>query len=123
MTAIGRLAWTALDCPDARGLAAFYSAITGWVVDEASSDGGWVQLDGQGGAALAFQQVDDYRPPQWPGQEHPQQAHPDFYVADLAAAEARVLAAGARKHAVQPSPDAWRVYLDPAGHPFCLITG
>ncbi len=115
--------WTAIDCPDARGLAAFYSAITGWPVDEAASGDGWVQLAAEGGTTLAFQQVDDYRPPQWPGQEHPQQAHPDFWVADLDAAEALVVAAGATKHAVQPSPGAWRVYLDPAGHPFCLVTG
>jgi hypothetical protein len=23
---------------------------------------------------------------------------------------------------VQPSPDRWRVLIDPAGHPFCLTT-
>jgi Glyoxalase-like domain len=40
---------------------------------------------------------------------------------DLAAAEAKVLALGARRHEVQPPDEAqWRVYLDPAGHPFCL---
>jgi catechol 2,3-dioxygenase-like lactoylglutathione lyase family enzyme len=122
MTAIGRLAWTAIDCPDAHALAAFYSAITGWPVDEASSDDRWVQLAGDHGGTLAFQQVDGYRPPEWPGQEHPQQEHPDFLVDDLDTAEGQVLAIGATKHPVQPSPDAWRVYLDPAGHPFCLIT-
>jgi hypothetical protein len=34
-----------------------------------------------------------------------------------------VLALGATKHAVQPGEaagDLFRVYLDPAGHPFCL---
>ena len=123
MTAIGRLVWTAIDCPDARSLAGFYSAVTGWPIDETSSDDGWVQLDAGGGTTLAFQQVDDYHRPQWPGQEHPQQAHPDFWVGDLDSAEAQVLAAGATKHGVQPSPLAWRVYVDPAGHPFCLVTG
>jgi predicted enzyme related to lactoylglutathione lyase len=122
VTAIGRLAWTAIDCPDARALAAFYAAITGWPVDEASSDGTWIQLTGDHGGTLAFQQVAGYRPPEWPSQEHPQQEHPDFYVDDLDAAEAQVLAIGAAKHPVQPSPENWRVYLDPAGHPFCLIT-
>ena len=32
-----------------------------------------------------------------------------------------VLAAGARRHEHQPSPDGrFVVYLDPVGHPFCL---
>ncbi len=117
---IARLTGIAIDCPDARALAAFYSAITGWPVDEEESEGPWVQLASDVGATLLFQQVDDYRAPQWPGQEHPQQAHCDFDVADLDAGEARVLALGARKHAVQPGTT-FRVYLDPAGHPFCLV--
>ena len=33
-----------------------------------------------------------------------------------------VLELGALKCDVQPDPDRWRVYLDPAGHPFCLTT-
>ena len=36
------------------------------------------------------------------------------------AAVSAVLAVGAVKASVQPSPDWWRVFLDPAGHPFCL---
>ena len=54
---------------------------------------------------LCFQQVSDYRPPHWPGQEHPQQAHVDLWADDLDAAEARAVAAGARWHQVQPAPD------------------
>ena len=49
------------------------------------------------------------------------QMHLDFDVDDLDAAEAIVLAAGATKHDVQPN-DHCRVYIDPAGHPFCLST-
>jgi hypothetical protein len=58
----------------------------------------------------------------WPGAEHPQQAHLDFEVDDLDAGEAEVLRLGARKPETQPGGDSWRVYLDPAGHPFCLVT-
>jgi hypothetical protein len=115
-----RLSVFAIDCPDARELAEFYSAVTGWPVDEAGSSPTWVQLRGEHGATLACQQVDDYRPPQWPGQEHPQQAHCDFAVPDLDEGEAFVLALGARRHDVQPGRD-FRVYLDPADHPFCLV--
>ena len=46
--------------------------------------------------------------------------HLDFDVDDLDATEARVLAAGATRYDFQPD-DHWRVYADPAGHPFCLI--
>ena len=120
MTAIARLCWTAIDCPDARALAGFYSAITGWPIDEARSDDEWVHLAADGAITLCFQQVEDYHAPQWPGQEHPQQEHLDFYVDDLEAGEEAVLALGARLHAVQPG-ESFRVYLDPADHPFCLI--
>jgi hypothetical protein len=47
------------------------------------------------------------------------QMHLDIEVADLAAACARVEEAGATAALYQPQPDV-RVYLDPAGHPFCL---
>ena len=68
---------------------------------------------------LAFQRVDDYRAPQWPGQEVPQQMHIDVDVDDLDEAEAAVLALGATKHDHQPGTT-FRVFLDPAGHTFCL---
>ena len=39
----------------------------------------------------------------------------------IADSEPAVLAAGARRHEHQPSPDGrFVVYLDPVGHPFCL---
>jgi hypothetical protein len=47
--------------------------------------------------------------------------HLDFTVPDLDAGEREVLALGAAKHQVQPAPEAFRVFLDPAGHPFCLV--
>ena len=52
--------------------------------------------------------------------EHPQQIHLDLEVDDLDAGEAAVVALGARKHEVQPG-ETFRVFLDPAGHPFCLV--
>ncbi|WP_246170669.1 VOC family protein [Pseudonocardia hierapolitana] len=121
---IARFGVVALDCPDPVALARFYSAITGWPFDPHAGSDGWVQLDPPDGrgAGLGFQKVSsEYRPPQWPGQEVPQQLHIDFDVPDLDEGERRVLAIGARKHEVQPAPDRFRVYLDPAGHPFCLV--
>ena len=72
------------------------------------------------GATLAFQHAPDHQPPVWPSSERPQQAHLDFDVADLDVAEEQVRAIGARKADFQPS-DSFRVFLDPAGHPFCLV--
>jgi catechol 2,3-dioxygenase-like lactoylglutathione lyase family enzyme len=118
MAGIARFSVAALDCPDPRGLAEFYSAITGWEV--ASDNGRWVELRADGGATLAFQHASDHQPPLWPSSERPQQAHLDFDVADLDLGEERVVALGARKAEFQPS-DRFRVFLDPAGHPFCLV--
>lgn len=118
MPGIARYSLTALDCPDPQALARFYGAITGWEVD--FDLGHWVQLRSDGGATLAFQHAPDLVPPEWPDGQPPQQAHLDFDVDDLDAGEEQVLALGARKATFQPS-DQFRVFLDPAGHPFCLV--
>jgi catechol 2,3-dioxygenase-like lactoylglutathione lyase family enzyme len=122
MTSIARLSAVALDCPDPRGLAAFYTDLTGWSVDPEHDDGkDWVQLRPDGTAvALAFQRAPGYRPPVWPSDEHPQQLHLDFDVPDLDEGERRVLEIGARKAEFQPG-ETFRVFLDPVGHPFCLV--
>ena len=117
---VARLQVVALDCPDPDLLAAFYSRVLGAEVERDGGDPDWVQLAPRGGTPLAFQRVADHRPPQWPGAEHPQQMHLDLEVDDLDAGEAAVVALGARRHEVQPDP-AYRVFLDPAGHPFCLV--
>ncbi|MDQ3989733.1 MAG: hypothetical protein M3291_11140, partial [Actinomycetota bacterium] len=41
-------------------------------------------------------------------------------VPDLDTGEEQVLALGARKAEMQPGTS-FRVFLDPAGHPFCLV--
>ena len=45
--------------------------------------------------------------------------HLGFIVDDLDAAEAAVIDLGATKHPDRPGTS-FRVFLDPAGHPFCL---
>jgi len=120
-TAIASLSGIVLDCPDPPALAGFYSAVTGWPVYEGSGND-WTTIESPWGVALAFQQVANYVAPQWPGTEPPQQFHLDFDVDDVEAGEAAVLALGATKAEHQPG-DTFRVYLDPAGHPFCLCFG
>ncbi|HEX9260852.1 MAG TPA: VOC family protein, partial [Acidimicrobiales bacterium] len=92
----------------------------GWPVSDDDTDSDWVELEAPSGVTIAFQQVSDFRPPKWPGAEHPQQLHLDFDVLDLDAGEKAVLAIGARKAEFQPG-QTFRVYLDPVGHPFCLV--
>ena len=115
---IGRFSLVALDCQDPVGLAEFYAGVTGW--EGASADDDWVELSSDGGATIAYQLAPGHRPPVWPGDEHPQQMHLDFDVVDLDTGEAAVVALGARKAELQPG-DEFRVFLDPAGHPFCLV--
>ena len=65
-----------------------------------------------------FQQVDDYSAPQWPDPDRPQQGHLDIAVDDLDAGEAQALGLGAVRLAGGGAT--FRVFADPAGHPFCL---
>lgn len=122
-----------LDCPDALALGRFYADVLGWDL-EPGSDQGFATLAPPGGGVsptnpagrttLGFQRIDDWAEPTWPGGSHPQQIHLDLSVPDIAAAEPAVLAAGARVHDHQPSEDGgFKVFLDPVGHPFCLIRG
>ena len=71
------------------------------------------------GYRLAFQQAPDLRPPDWPDPERPQQFHLDIRVADIAVAEPKALALGARR--LPGEGGDFRVYADPVGHPFCLV--
>jgi hypothetical protein len=125
--------YTAIDCDDPISLAKFYSELTGLKVDltkPSAIAGSWVELkDDNNQIQLAFQKIPNYRPPTWPEGELPQQAHLDFLVDDIAESEAEVIKLGATKTPFQPgSPPSdeyeyeFRVYLDPQGHPFCLIS-
>lgn len=120
-----------VDCSDAMVLGRFYAEVLGWGVED-GSDRNWATLVPPGGglspdnpdgrAALAFQRIDDFVRPTWPGGAHPQQFHLDLWAGDIAAAEPAVLAAGATVHEHQPSENGgFKVYVDPDGHPFCLL--
>jgi hypothetical protein len=114
-----RLSSVAINCPDATALARFYAEITAGEVT--FSHASWATMEGPGGR-IDFQTIPDHVAPTWPESTTPPQMHLDFYVDDLTAAEARVLAAGATKYTVQPNAEHCVVFADPAGHPFCLTT-
>lgn len=124
-----QLSGIVLDSPDARELAAFYQRLLGWTVEQ--DEPGWVKLRGPGsssgsgsgpGPGLSFQTEPRYVPPTWPATSGDQQmmVHLDVEVDDLDAAGDHAVVAGAVLAAVQPQEKV-RVYLDPAGHPFCLF--
>jgi predicted enzyme related to lactoylglutathione lyase len=110
----------ALDCEDPTALAGFYAALLGAEAD--TEDPEWTTVALPSGAVLAFQRVSDHRPPQWPDPAHPQQLHLDFRVVDIDAAQQHAVALGAAfvEDRVRPNGIGWRVFTDPAGHPFCL---
>ena len=112
---IASLSSITFDCPDPQALASFYQVLVGGVID-ASGDG-WVTLTVSGSPALGFQLAPDHRPPRWPEPDHPQQLHLDLQVTDLDETQALALGAGAQLLADRGG---WRVFADPAGHPFCL---
>jgi hypothetical protein len=114
--AIARFPTIVLDCPDPGALAAFYGAMLDWKINLSEN---WAEIRADYGDCISFQQVEAYTPPAWPAQQVPQQMHIDVAVDDLDAAEAAVLELGATKHDHQPGTT-FRVFLDPAGHPFCL---
>ncbi|WUS97338.1 VOC family protein [Streptomyces sp. NBC_00708] len=106
-----------LDCPDPVALANFYAALIGGEVEQQED---WVNLTGSAGAPLAFQAAPGFVPPKWPRADASQQFHLDLTVDDLDAAEREVLALGATVLEADDRERSFRVYADPAGHPFCL---
>ena len=115
------LATIVLDCPDANALADFYRKLLGW--EEKRSEPDWVLIKSpDGGIHMSFQSEAEYQPPVWPERpgEQQKQLHLDIYVDDLDQAGVHAVALGATLADFQPQ-EGVRVYLDPAGHPFCLF--
>jgi catechol 2,3-dioxygenase-like lactoylglutathione lyase family enzyme len=116
---IGRTHHVVLDCREPRRAATFWSAVLGQPITY--DDGSWVVVaPDDRSSGLAFQLAPDHQPPTWPDPAVPQQMHLDVMVEDVAAAEQRVLALGARPLGARRDGRV-RILADPAGHPFCLI--
>lgn len=110
-----------LDAPDAQELGRFYQRLTGWpvIMDEP----GWYKIAPEGTRnGISFQTESRYVPPVWPAAvgEQQMQVHLDLRVDDLPAACAHAESVGAVPAEYQPQEDV-RIYLDPAGHVFCLF--
>jgi catechol 2,3-dioxygenase-like lactoylglutathione lyase family enzyme len=119
-TQIGRWHGLVVDCPEPDRLAIFYQDLLGMVRVQDEPD--WVVIgDAPDRPGLAFQRSPDHRPPAWPDPASAQQMHLDVRVEDLDAAEQQVLQRGARL--LSRVGASYRVFADPAGHPFCLVRG
>jgi catechol 2,3-dioxygenase-like lactoylglutathione lyase family enzyme len=115
-----RITGIVFGAPDPRVLADFYCGLLGWQKESDEPD--WVTLrPPDGGPGLSFQTEENHAPPVWPAGPGDQQmmVHLDIEVDDLAAAGEHAIASGARLAEFQPQ-EYVRVYLDPAGHPFCF---
>jgi Glyoxalase-like domain len=120
--AIGWVREIVLDCAEPWALARFWAGLLGGSPVEWYP--GWVTIEPPPrGQRLSFQASTTL-----PG-AGPAAVHFDVLVDDLSTAHDRVLAAGAvfADEHVSPRPGPagepvrWRVYRDPAGHPFCLV--
>ncbi|MFF3614868.1 VOC family protein [Streptomyces sp. NPDC002580] len=122
---IAKLQCLVLDCTDVVGLARFYQSLLGGEVNRPdprwSLDDGWATLHTDAGFVVAFQRVEAHRPPRWPDPAHPQQFHLDLGVEDLDQAQGEVLDRGATLLDEGDGKRGWRIFADPAGHPFCLV--
>lgn len=122
---IAKLQCVVLDCSDPVELSRFYRSLLGGVVNRPdprwSLDEDWTTLHVERGLVLAFQRVEDHRPPRWPDPARPQQFHLDLGVVDLERAQEDVLRQGATVLDQGDGKRSWRVFADPAGHPFCLV--
>jgi hypothetical protein len=116
--AIGKLWSVTLDCAAPEPLADFWAKALDGTIAYTSEN--FIGVETPTGLWLGAYRIADYQPPQWPEGAPPKQFHLDFAVDDLDAAERAVLELGATKAGHQPEPDRWRVFLDPAGHPFCI---
>jgi catechol 2,3-dioxygenase-like lactoylglutathione lyase family enzyme len=117
---IGRLHSLVLDCPEPDALAEFYSELLG--LPRLADGPDWAAIGADRPPAITFQRVLPYTAPTWPDATVPTQLHVDVLVDDLDQAERRVLRLGAALLEGSDKPVGYRVYADPAGHPFCLVT-
>lgn len=114
---IGELRTVAFDAPDIAALSTFYTSLAGW--EQTYADDEWITLTTVDGWRIALQAAPDHVPPQWPDPSHPQQAHLDIRVPDLAAATQNAIDLGAT---LLRENESWNTLADPVGHPFDLIS-
>ncbi|WP_328492413.1 VOC family protein [Streptomyces sp. NBC_00414] len=109
-----------LDCSEPEKLAAFYKEFLDG--EETDATANRVEIRGADGMRMAFRRDVNATPPSWPRPENSLQAHLDFHVDDLDAAERKVIGLGGRALEAKDAggPYEERGYADPSGHSFTL---
>ncbi|MFF0011130.1 VOC family protein [Streptomyces sp. NPDC005374] len=109
-----------LDCAEPEKLAVFYKELLD--AEETDATANRVEIRGADGFRLGFRRDVKATPPSWPRPENSLQAHLDFVVDDLDAAERKVVELGGRPLEAKDvsGPYEERGYADPAGHSFTL---
>ncbi len=110
------------DAADLAAESAFWAGMFGGRV---LTDDTWhTVFDADDRWVIGVQLAPGHVPPQWPD-GNPQQIHLDFHVTDPVAAHEQALELGARllQDGDLTADEGFRVYADPAGHPFCIGWG
>lgn len=122
MAAVGTLTQLVFECADPARLAEFWRRVLDLEPPEGEPD--WLTLHWAPVGRFSFHRVENYGQPVWPGERGEQHVHFDLLVDDFETACADVIAAGATylSDVINPGPRAWRIFADPEGHPFCLVS-
>lgn len=110
---------------DAADLAAESTFWAGMLGGRVLTDDTWhTVFDAEDRWRIGVQLAPGHVPPQWPD-GNPQQLHLDLHVTDPDAAHAQAMALGAQllQDGDSAAEEGFRVYADPAGHPFCIGWG
>ena len=118
MRSVASLGWITIDCDDAAAQAEFYREALGWEIT--FSEGPYAGIS-DGTLTIEFNAVEGYQRPQWPDVGGAKQFHLELMVDDLEEAATALLELGASQPEFQPGGERFRVLIDPAGHPFCII--
>ena len=110
---------------DAADLAAESTFWAGMLGGRVLADDTWhTVFDADDRWRIGVQLAPGHVPPQWPD-GNPQQVHLDLHVTDPDAAHEQAMALGAQllQDGDPAAEEGFRVYADPAGHPFCIGWG
>jgi predicted enzyme related to lactoylglutathione lyase len=109
MSPVGKVARVIVDSHEPTRVAEFWAQLLGTPVS--GSGAGWVDV-----GDISFVAVPEAKSVK-------NRLHLDVLVSDLGAATVQVQKLGAKPiSAIYDSPDPWRVFADPEGNEFCLVT-
>ncbi|WP_110955101.1 VOC family protein [Anaerosinus massiliensis] len=122
-----RLGAIVLDSDNIEELSDFYASMLGWTKSsQIHEEEKWITVikADYSETPLIFQENPDYSSPKWPSNKDEQQQmiHLDFYVRmdEFESKIEHAIQCGA-KIAESQFSNRWKVMIDIAGHPFCII--